>query len=300
MNDYKTTRFDIEDIDGVNAGGFYNGYMESVSRIIYKIRHIISAFYYGYQTTDKLNECISYLNKLKVLVKQHNGNSNCNEVERIKSLELIEYFKEEIEGYKKKWEIQEKQQTPEIKLATLEFELEFLTSIIEKHLSVGYEKLSCEQQREIEIMEAAELRYKEMLEIEKEKHTKQPPQLEISLTDQERKLIFDLLIKKELIKADWESFNYAFGGMQPKTFIKIQWVPSGLTMFELLEIFTSTVSNKNLKLCKGLFQNSKGEFNVPRPKSIKGKRDYSPNYKIIEEINAELIKYRPTRPAEIQ
>lgn len=127
--------------------------------------------------------------------------------------------------------------------------------------------------------------------IEEKQQSPKSQQLEVNLTDKKRKLIYDLLIKGEFIKEDWESFNYAFGGAMPKTFNKIHWEYSGIALFELLEVLTGTVSNKNIDNCKGLFHNHKGDFNVPRPKSMKpDKREYSPYISKIEEIKAELKK----------
>ncbi len=133
---YKDTRYDIELITGWWILGPYSkfvlGYNHDVHGVIDKLKEVISDPKYGYQTTDKLNECISFLNKVKVAVRRHEGNVNCSEVERLKSLELIEDFKEEIEGYKKKWEIEEKQQPPQ----------QFTKTLSEKQLEYLFNKLT--------------------------------------------------------------------------------------------------------------------------------------------------------------
>jgi len=85
---------------GIGYGGFQLGYKHDVSGVIDKVRLIIEDPLFGCKSAKKLDECILFLDNVKVEVRQHNGSVNCNEVEKNESLELIEDYKKVIEALK--------------------------------------------------------------------------------------------------------------------------------------------------------------------------------------------------------
>lgn len=78
---------------GFGFGGFKLGYTHDVNGVIEKLKDIVDTT----KSIDKLTKCVLFLNKVKLSVLQHNGNFNCNEVEKLDAIELISSYKELIQ-----------------------------------------------------------------------------------------------------------------------------------------------------------------------------------------------------------
>lgn len=113
-------------------GGFKLGYKSDVKGVLSKVEDIISNPIYGYQTIDKLNECILFLGEVEKAILLHNGGVNCNVEEKKESLRCVQLEINRIEGFKKNLGIEAKLYNPTPMAKTKGFDSKLSAEQIEK------------------------------------------------------------------------------------------------------------------------------------------------------------------------
>ena len=138
----------------------------------------------------------------------------------------------------------------------------------------------------------ARIQYLENLKVKIEQklnnqiETIQIPRLQTNLTDTQRGLLFDLLVKDKFIpdNTDRDCFIWAFGGKNDKyTSFKTTWLVDAVFLIDLLrEIKKDEITLEEMKVrAKSFFVNKKGE--KVKIDSYKNKKDH-PNYKKLMKI----------------